>query len=185
MIFIETQRLILRSYEEGDLPKFHRMNQDEKVMEFYPYSYDISETKNFINLQNQSMQENGFGFFVVEEKNGEKFIGIVGLKDLKIGSDFDGEVEIGWRIIHEKWNQGIATEAAMACLEYGFKEKKFEKIIAITAKINKKSQRIMEKIGMKFECEFLHPKIEEGHRLKNHVLYRINAQNGVSNFIEN
>jgi ribosomal-protein-alanine N-acetyltransferase len=116
MNFIETPRLILRSYKEEDLLELAKINQDEKVMEFFPKHYNLEETKKFIEGQNRQMLQNGFGFFAVEEKESREFIGFVGLSKVNIGADFDGEIEIGWRIACNKWNQGIATEAAKACL---------------------------------------------------------------------
>ena len=45
----------------------------------------------------------------------------------------------------------MATEAAGACLRYGFREKQFDSILALSRPLNVRSRRVMEKIGMRFE----------------------------------
>jgi RimJ/RimL family protein N-acetyltransferase len=82
-------------------------------------------------------------------------------------------VEIGWRILPEYWNKGYATEAAEKALWFGHHILKLPEIVSFTAVGNVKSQRIMEKIGMKrcMEKDFLHPRIPDGHILKLHVMY--------------
>lgn len=175
MKFIETKRLILRDYEEEDILKLAEINEDEIVMEFFPRPYDLVETQDFVVSQNEQMREKKFGFFAVEEKKTKRFIGFVGLNKPDFQASFMPAIEIGWRLDHAKWNQGFATEAAKAVLEYGFDEIGLEEIVSFTASINLKSRKIMEKIGMKYDekYDFIHPKIQPGHRLAKHVLYRI------------
>ena len=48
------------------------------------------------------------------------------------------------------WNQGYATEAAEACLIYGFETLGIPRIIGRASKNNHASRRVLEKIGMKF-----------------------------------
>ena len=84
-----------------------------------------------------------------------------------------GLIEIGWRIREDKWNQGFATEGAKACLQFGFDQLNFKDIYSFTSKVNIKSERVMQKIGMNKVKEFEHPKIELGSHLKTHVLYKI------------
>ena len=66
-----------------------------------------------------------------------------------------------------------ATEAAKACLAYAEENLPFSTVRAFTSLPNKRSQRVMRKIGMEFEKNFLHPAVPDGHLLKEHVLYKI------------
>lgn len=175
MNIIETSRLILRDYNEDDILILAQINADERVMEFYPHTYDLVETQDFIVLQNESIVQNKFAFFAVEEKATEEFIGFVGIKNVNFTAHFTPAVEIGWRLAFDKWNQGFATEAALAVLDYGFNKINLREIVAFTAEENKKSERIMQKIGMKKDEKggFLHPKLQKDHFLAPHILYRI------------
>ncbi len=88
---------------------------------------------------------------------------------------FTPGVEIVWRLAKEFWGQGFAVEVAQKCLEIGFNEFNLNEIIALTAKINKKSERVMQKLNMTHdESEnFYHPKLPKEHPLSLHVLYRL------------
>lgn len=67
---------------------------------------------------------------------------------------------------------GYATEAAKVCLDYAKENLPFTTVWAFTALPNKPSQRVMQKIGMEFEKNFMHPSVTDGHPLKEHVLYK-------------
>jgi len=170
---IETKRLILREWQEEDLPAFIKMNSDNEVMEFFPKPLSEPETISFYNRIQERIRENGFGLYAAEMKSERKFIGFVGFNIPRFTSFFTPCVEIGWRIDKKYWGRGLAPEAACECLKYGFSSFGFEKICSFTAFINKKSIRVMEKIGMGRLGEFEHPDIEDGHILKRHVVYQI------------
>ena len=74
------------------------------------------------------------------------------------------------------WGQGFATEAAIACLQYGFETLGFDKVFSFTAVINTNSEKVMQRIGMTPIGYFDHPKIEKSSVLCRHVLYRINRE---------
>ena len=79
-----------------------------------------------------------------------------------------------WRLSWKNWGHGLATEAAQKVTQYGFETLGLPEILAITAKRNRRSRRVMEKLGM-FTNEdenFLHPQLEHNHPLSEHVLYR-------------
>ena len=63
----------------------------------------------------------------------------------------------------------------MACLKYGFEKLNLNEIVSFTAIQNMRSRRIMEKIGLHRDPkdDFDHPKLQEGHPLRSHVLYRL------------
>jgi RimJ/RimL family protein N-acetyltransferase len=57
--------------------------------------------------------------------------------------------EIGYRLRWEDWGQGLASEGALALVDWGFSNAGYERVIASTMAVNKGSRRVMEKIGMK------------------------------------
>jgi RimJ/RimL family protein N-acetyltransferase len=72
----------------------------------------------------------------------------------------------------------LATEAARACLQFGFEKAGLQEIVSFTIPINLPSRRVMEKIGMQHDAQgdFEHPKVPAGHPMRRHVLYRIKAR---------
>jgi RimJ/RimL family protein N-acetyltransferase len=103
------------------------------------------------------------------------FIGFVGLSVPGFTAHFTPCVEIGWRLAKEHWGNGYASEAAAACLRFGFEKLKLQQIVAFTVPLNKRSIGVMKRIRMSRDPadDFDHPKLSAGHPLQRHVLYRI------------
>lgn len=172
MIYIETERLILRSWRPEDLPPFIAMNKDKRVMRYFPALLSDSETMAFYNRIQDEFKCKGWGLYAVEIKSTGKFIGYVGLHAIGFEADFTPGIEIGWRLAADYHNQGYATEAAEAVLELARKAG-IERLYSFTAKINAPSERVMQKIGMVKSGEFNHPKLSADSPLLTHLLYRI------------
>ena len=77
----------------------------------------------------------------------DSLIGRCGLVHL----DNTPEIEVGYLFAADCWGKAYATEAARAALDYGFTELDLDRIVAITRPENLASQRVLEKIGMRFE----------------------------------
>ncbi|MGP5133517.1 GNAT family N-acetyltransferase, partial [Psychrobacter cibarius] len=86
-------------------------------------------------------------------------------------------VEIAWRLHKDYWGQGYATEAARAALNFAFTELSLDEVVSFTAVINKRSQLVMERLGMmNTRANFYHPALDPNHRLAEHVLYNMTRQ---------
>ena len=68
--------------------------------------------------------------------------------------------------------QGLATEAARAALADGFTRVGLPEVVSFTAVGNVRSERVMQRLGMRRELEFEHPRVPNGHPVRPHVLYR-------------
>ncbi len=131
------------------------------------------ETMAFYCRIRKEFEEYGYGLYAVECKETQNFLGYVGFHNIAFESDFTPGVEIGWRLCRDAWGKGYATEAASACLDYASDNLPFKTVYSFTAIPNKRSERVMQKIGMHFEKEFDHPLVEQGHWLCRHILYKI------------
>ena len=67
--------------------------------------------------------------------------------------DNQKEYEIGYRFVREYWGQGLASEAAIACRDYGFKKLNLNRLISIIEKENTDSIKVAKKVGMILEKE--------------------------------
>lgn len=172
MAYIETERLILRSWEPEDLPLFIAMNKDARVMHYFPATLSDAETEAFYIRIQDEFNQNGWGLYAVEIKSTGEFIGYVGLHEIGFEADFTPGIEIGWRLGADYHNHGYATEAAKAVLKWA-KDAGIERLFSFTAKINAPSERVMQKIGMVKAGEFNHPKLSNDSPLCVHVLYQI------------
>ncbi|MDE5913238.1 MAG: GNAT family N-acetyltransferase [Muribaculaceae bacterium] len=170
MVYAETDRLILRSWQPEDLPLFIAMNKDERVMRYFPAPLSDVETEAFFVRIQDEFERKGWGLYAVEVKSTGEFIGYVGLHEIGFEADFTPGVEIGWRLAADHHNQGYATEAAKAVLVLA-ERNGIERLYSFTAKINLPSERVMQKIGMVKAGEFDHPKLLADSPLCAHVLY--------------
>jgi ribosomal-protein-alanine N-acetyltransferase len=155
------------------------MNADPAVMEFFPSMLTRHESDALAERADGRFESSGLGLWAVEVRDGPSFVGFVGL------SPFGPEdpsplplppgVEVGWRLSHDVWGQGYAPEAAAASLRYGFVDKGLLEIVSFTSVTNKRSQRVMEKIGLHTDPadNFDHPRVPEASSLRPHVVYRL------------
>lgn len=174
---LETPRLILRHWKKEDLPLFSQLNQDPKVMEFFPSALSEKESDQFAQNIEKELTEKDYGFWAVELKKTNQFIGFVGLHYQDFPASFTPCVEIGWRLMYNEWGKGYALEAALKVLHYAFHTLKFEEIVSFTTVKNVRSRRLMERLKMTHDQndDFEHPKLSKMHPLRLHVLYRKTA----------
>jgi RimJ/RimL family protein N-acetyltransferase len=170
---ISTPRLLLREWVPSDTAPFIAMNSDAEVMQYFPSVLTANETCSMIERIMEGFTKNKFGLYALEEKATGHFIGFTGFAIPSFESSFTPCIEIGWRLQKASWGRGFATEAATACLEYGFKKLQFPEVHSFTATVNRPSENLMKKLGMKKTSLFNHPRIESGNWLCQHVLYNI------------
>ncbi len=179
-IVIETDRLILRTWEEQDLAPYAAMNADPRVREFFPDLLTAAESDAEVRRIQQRYTEQGFCLFAAELRAEQVFAGFVGMQTMSFAVPGLSQpaVEIGWRLGVPFWGRGLATEGASAVLDHAFEVVGLDRVVAITVPANVRSQRVMEKIGMRHcpELDFAHPHLAEGSPLRQHVLYMACAQ---------
>ncbi len=171
--FLQTERIGLRKFRPADLDAFASINADPHVMEFFPNRLSRFESQEYMDRINAKIQQQGFGFWAAENLFNQQLMGFVGLTQVSCSTDFTPAVEIGWRLGVDYWGQGLATEAARACLSFGFDDLGLERIVSFTSPLNQRSWRVMQRLGMSLCGEFDHPLISEGHVLRRHVWYSI------------
>lgn len=177
MNYIETQRLILRDWNNNDLPGFIEMNRDEKVMEYFLKPLIPEESTAYYQRICDEFQQCGYGLYAVEVKESGEFIGYIGLHHPTYDLGWGPCIEIGWRLAANAWGKGYATEGATACLKYAFRQLHLSRVYSFTSLPNKRSERVMQKIGMQKVGEFDHPLVPYGHPLLRHVLYMAEGLN--------
>ena len=175
MTDLTTDRLLLRQWRDSDREPFAALNADPAVMEHFPALQTREQSDALIDRNLPELDGRGWGLWAMEVKDTGEFIGFTGLNVPTFEAPFLPGVEIGWRLAKGAWGNGYATEAARAALAYAFGPAGLDEIVSFTATTNLPSQRVMQRIGMVHDeaGDFDHPRIEDGHRLQRHVLYRI------------
>jgi RimJ/RimL family protein N-acetyltransferase len=82
-------------------------------------------------------------------------------------------IEVGWRLSPECWGQGFASEGAQAAINWAFEHLGASEIVAITARQNLQSKKVMQRIGMTEQVHraFEHPRLPADHPLRSHVVF--------------
>lgn len=183
---LRTDRLLLRAWDPADLAPFAAINADPRARRWYPGLEDRPTSDASVQHFQDHHARHGFTFWAVEvitsERGPARFIGSTGLITPSFDPPFEHDdplVEIGWRLHPDWWGLGLATEAATACLQHGFAALEFTEILAFTVPPNLASQAVMQRIGMRYQGVFEHPKAQ-GAWWGPHVLYRaIPGRNGL------
>lgn len=175
---LETERLVLREFLEGDRAPFAALNADARVMEHFPNALTREESDKLVDRIGRHWAEDGLGLWAVERRDDGAFLGFTGLAPPRFEAAFTPCVEVGWRLAAEAWGHGYATEAAKAALAFGFEVRGLEEILSWTVPANLRSRAVMERIGMTRDAadDFDHPSIAVGSPLRRHVLYRITRE---------
>ncbi len=175
VIELRTIRLRLRGWRDEDREPFATLNADATVMEHFPAVLSRAESDALVDRITAGFAERGWGFWAVEIQATGTFAGFVGLNPATFDAPFTPANEIGWRLARAHWNQGVATEAAQAVVDYGFGVLGLDEVVSFTATANLPSQRVMQKPGMHHDPadDFDHPHLPAGHHLRRHVLYRL------------
>jgi RimJ/RimL family protein N-acetyltransferase len=172
---IVTERLILRPFEPRDTDAFAAINADPEVMRYFPSTLTPEETVQSLERNAARVARQGFSFSAAELRATGEFAGFLGLAVPDFDVHFMPCVEIGWRLAARFWNRGLATEGALACLEFAWNQLGLKEVVAYTTQSNAPSRRVMEKIGMTYDPagDFIYPRLPQGHPLGPQVLYRI------------
>ena len=150
IMILETDRLIIRKLTKEDASFFYDLVNDESWKRFIGDRTvnTIQDAEDYLtNKIMASYQKFGFGFYVVIEKETNNSLGISGFikrKELE-------HVDVGFAFLHVGRGKGYAFESANALMKYGKTTLNFTTVLAIVNKDNKRSHRLLEKLGLRFE----------------------------------
>ncbi len=168
---IETDRLIVRPWQDRDRDPFAAMGRDPEVMRHLGPFQSRADADAAVDRMMAMQAEAGHCFWAVERREDGAFLGFCGLKP---GSDpYRGEIEIGWRLGSAYWGKGYALEAARAGLDWGWANLAVPRIFAITVPANRASWGLMIRLGMARDPDgdFDHPSLAPDDPLLLHVTY--------------
>ena len=160
---LESERLIIKPLEEGDLDLAIELFTDSEVMEMAGTSaISISEVKEEMPLSVRRCAAGAIGVWSIVHRDRNEKVGSVFLLPMpieKADTDWglvsgdqipDCDIEIGYYVKKSAWGRGIATEACRRLLQFAFEETDLDEIVAVTDKENRGSQKVLIKSGMSF-----------------------------------
>ncbi len=140
----QTERLRLRAYTLADEAELFAVFADPHARTFYPEMADRAKVRAWIEWNLRNYEEFGFGLWALELKVESRFVGDCGLTY----QDVEGrrELEIGYHVTERERGKGYATEAARACLEFGFTRTSCERICSIVRPPNTASCAVAARV---------------------------------------
>jgi [ribosomal protein S5]-alanine N-acetyltransferase len=166
-IVLETSRLILREFVPEDADALTRVISDPETMRYYPAPFDRAGVEDWIARNVRRYQADGHGLWALDLKSSGEMVGDCGITL----QDVDGRhlPEIGYHLRRDLWGQGLATEAARACRDYGFTQLQVDSLISLIRPENAPSRRVAERNAMKVWKKTSHGGMP-------HLVYRIQQE---------
>jgi RimJ/RimL family protein N-acetyltransferase len=150
---LETRRLWMRQMKNEDITELLAIFGDTEVMRFYPAPFGQRQMQDWLDWNQRNYKNYGYGLWSLLLRATGELIGDCGL----VNQEVDGvqEIEIGYHIRRDLWGRGVATEAALACRDYGFDILDRRRLISLIHPQNTASRRVAEKVGMTLQREAL------------------------------
>jgi len=145
--WLESLRLSLRQFVPADADDLHRLDRDPRVVRFVgngkPTPRGEIDARLARVVRHYALYP-GLGTWYATRRDTGAFVGWFALKYCPPTCD----VEIGYRLLHDAWGLGFATEGATELRRYAFDDLTLDRIIGVTHPDNTVSQRVLMKAGL-------------------------------------
>ncbi len=157
---LKTERLLLRPFRLSDIDAVLEYASDPEWATYYLRPYDRGRAEYVVAQAVLSFSDKGAAFAVVYDGR------VIGLISLRVDSeDEDRKAELGYDIARDMWGRGMAHEAAAAVCDWAFREYELASIYALADARNRRSLRVMGKLGMTREATHRSDEVENGERV--------------------
>jgi RimJ/RimL family protein N-acetyltransferase len=146
---IRTARLLLRELRVADFEAFAESYADPITQEHLGGPIDRRNAWRIFGLSVGSWILFGAGWWGLELVETGEVVGVVGA----FYREKQADIELAWTIYRRFWKNGYASEAARAALAFAFDERKAPRAIAYIDAGNVASERVSERVGMRYEAE--------------------------------
>jgi RimJ/RimL family protein N-acetyltransferase len=163
---IQTEHTTIRRYQKGDGTAIYKLAQrNNNRQHLKGTADDITGLKSVeeaeVKARKHRAEWTKRDRFVAGVWDEDKYIGEIWIEPA--GWDIPC-FEIGWFIDKGREGEGLAYEAANACLEFIFNELEAHKVIAKTSDTNTRSMKLAERLGFKEEGHLRENEIKDGKR---------------------
>jgi RimJ/RimL family protein N-acetyltransferase len=140
---IDTDRLLLRQMTTEDVDELVAIHAEPEVARFMG-AFDRVKVSEWLEQNQRDWSEHGYGRLAMVDRATGRLLGRTGLK---YWPQFR-ETEVGWVLRPDAWGHGFATEAALACAEWGFENLDLPYITAMIRPDNRRSIHVAERLDM-------------------------------------
>ncbi len=150
---VETERLILRGFEERDVDAYTRIHRHPEVRRSLsiPEDFDELEAWNHLTRWNGQWTLRNSGQWAIELRETGQLIGRCG-PHRPPRPDWPG-LEIGWTLDPDHWGRGYATEGGAASIEWAFANHDDDHLVSVILPSNTPSQAVARRLGFAWREE--------------------------------
>ena len=168
IVFLETERLILRRFTMDDGPHLCALDSDPEVMRFInggkPTAPDVIQQHTLPRFLAYYERYACYGFWAAIETSSHECLGWLHFNP---SLDQPDTIDLGYRLRQKAWGQGYATEGARALIRKGFTELGTQRVVASALTANQASIRVMEKVGLTLAKRYM---VDQDHEAVMYVL---------------
>lgn len=149
MTLLTTERLVLRELDSDDAPFILELLNEDGFLHYIGDKgvRDLDDARAYIAQGPVASYEcNGFGLYASCLADGTA-IGICGF----VKRDTLADPDLGFAFLSRYGSRGYAAESARAVMEFGRRQLKLARILAITSPDNERSIAVLEKVGLRFD----------------------------------
>jgi len=172
MVILESERLVFREHEPGDLDAYCAMEADPEVRRYVggaPRARQDAERKFRDTFLRRATARLAMRATILRSEG--RYIGYCGLTPNFTGHrPVRNEASLGYYLARVYWGQGLATEAGQAFVEFGFEQLKLTRIVSAVEVGNAASLRVLEKLGFKLVSTETGPRSFHHFELRNPTL---------------
>ena len=147
---IDTDRLILRRFDEHDREAFYQLCSRPEIIR-YAQSKPVASREEALQFMKAAPLHDyatyGYGRFACVWRQTGEVIGFSGLKYLPELDD----TELGYRFFREFWGMGLATEAGNASIDYARDDLRLKRLVALVHPDNFASAKVLAKLAFAIE----------------------------------
>jgi len=149
MFVLESERLLFREHQPGDMEAYCTLEADPEVRRYVggaPRPHEVAARKFRDTLLKNASRELALRATIFKPEG--RYIGYSGLyPNFRPGGSVPGEAVLAFCFAREYWGRGLATEAGRAFVNFGFDQLRLKRIVAVAEVGNAASIRVLEKLG--------------------------------------
>jgi [ribosomal protein S5]-alanine N-acetyltransferase len=152
--FLTSARLGFRCWSAGDLPLAKQLWGDAEVTRLIGGPFTPEMIRARLGKEIAQMQEQGVGYWPIFLLDGDRFAGCCGLRPYRLERRV---FEVGFHLCRAFWGRGLASEAALATIDYAFRALDAAALVAGHHPANEPSRRVLGKLGFAYTHDELYP----------------------------
>ena len=153
MTILSTERLRLEPFADSHLDGLNAINSDPEVMRYLGPPESREQTLEVIQRVKKRWIEFGFSWWSFVERASGEIVGAGCIQHLRKGGqspDPTCPLEVGWRLRRDRWQQGLATEAAVTMVHFAFQTLRAQVLYAVCSTENTASAAVMKRLAMRY-----------------------------------